>query len=196
MSKVVASLAVVLLVGSNAFGLGLIDQMQDTQIGLTNAVTLLHGHQTASSAQNLALQNLQNVCRPCPTWADQSLVGAIGQVGSACGECGIVELAQALSGGALQAQEIGECCEPKAQLQNVVLVAGQTLGKAEGPGNADALHTIVLRGAQDASNAAGNMSESSSIMGIQTSSVNGEACATGLVDSSMTVTTTQTQASI
>ena len=195
MSKVIASLAVVLMVGSSAFG-GLIDQMQDTQIGLTNAVTLLHGHQTAMSSQSLALQNLQDVTRPCPTLANQGLVAAIGQVGSACGECGVIELVQGLAGGALQAQEIGECVQPKAQLQTVGLVAGQTLGRAEGPGGGNALHTIVLRGNQTAANAAGNMSESSSIMGIQNSSVNGQATATGLVDSSMTVTTVQTQASL
>jgi hypothetical protein len=196
MSKIVASIAVVLLVGSSAFGLGLIDQAQETTIGLVNAITLLHGHQQAQGSQHLALQNIQDVTRPCPTWAQESLVGAVGQVASACGECGIIELAQGLPGGALQAQEVGECCEPKAQLQTVALLADQTVGRAAGPGGGNALHTIVLRGAQNAGNAAGTMAESSSIMGIQTSSVNGDACATGVVDSSMAVTTTQTQASI
>jgi hypothetical protein len=196
MSKIVASIAVVLLVGSSAFGLGLIDQGQETTIGLLNTITLLHGHQQASGSQNLAIQNLQDVCRPCPTWAAEGLIGAIGQVASACGECGLIEVAQGLTGGALQAQEVGDCVEPKAQLQTVALLADQTVGRTAGPGGGNALHTIVLRGQQDAGNAAGTMSESSSIMGIQTSSVNGEAMATGVVDTSMAVTTTQTQASI
>jgi len=58
------------------------------------------------------------------------------------------------------------------------------------------LHTIVANAEQQATNPAGTLTESSTIMGMQTSSLSGAAGATGLIDGKMTVTTTQTQGSL
>jgi len=198
MSKVIAaSVIVALVISTAAFGqLGLITQVQNSTIGLDNTVTLLHGHQTASSSQQLGLDLCQDTCETCPTWATQSLVGAIGEVASACGECALIEVAQGLVGGTTQMQEIGKCTEPKAQLQTVNLMANQGVGRSNGPGSGTALHTIVLGAAQNGGNASGQMTERSNIIGVQNSGVSGQAASTGVVNSSMSVCTTQSQASL
>lgn len=198
MSKGIAvSVIVALVISTTAFGqLGLITQVQNSTIGLNNDVTLLHGHQTAGSSQQLGLNLLQDTSETCPTWAHQSLVGTIGEVASACGECAIVEVAQGLVGSTTQMQEIGKCTEPKAQLQTVNLLANQGVGRSDGPGSGNALHTIVLSGAQNGGNAAGQMTERTDIIGVQNSNVAGQAASTGVVNSTMNVCTTQSQASL
>jgi hypothetical protein len=200
MSKVIAtSVLVALLIGPAAFGqslLGLISQTQNSDIGLTNNILLNHGHQTGNSDQHLVLNLCQDTERPCPTLASQSLIGAIGQIGNAWGECGVVELTQAVLGGTSQMQEVGECCDPKAQIQAVNLQAAQGIGKMDGPGGGDAHHTIVLGAAQNGSNAAGRVRERADVMALQNTYYQGDACAAGAVNSTMTVCTTQTQASI
>jgi hypothetical protein len=198
MSKVIAtSVLVALLIGTTAFGqLGLITQMQDSDIGLTNNILLNHGHQTGQSTQNLVLDLMQDTERPCCTIANQSLLGVIGQAGNAWGDCGVIEVSQAVLGGTLQMQEIGESCDPKAQLQNTSLQAAQGVGKMDGPGGGTALHNIVLSATQYGNNGAGNVSERANIIGMQNSYYEGDACATGAVNSTMTVATQQTQASL
>jgi hypothetical protein len=78
----------------------------------------------------------------------------------------------------------------------LLLTAEQALVKAEGPGAGSGLHQIVLREGQEAGNPAGAMQESSAILGLQSSNLTGAACATGAVDSTMSVSTIQTQASL
>ena len=198
MSKVITlSVVVALLIGSTAFGqLGLVTQVQDSSIGLSNGITLLHGHQNAGSTQQLALNLGQDTAEVCPTWANQSLVGVIGQVASACGECAIIEVAQGLIGSSVQMQEIGSCVQPKAQLQSINLIADQGVARQDGPGGGNAVGTIVLTGAQSGGNASGTMTERADIMGIQNSNINGLAASTGVVNSTMSVCTTQSQASL
>jgi hypothetical protein len=180
MSKVItASVICVLLIGSAASA----DLAQDqyTGIGLTNAVSLMHGEQHAGSLQNLVVDNAQ---------------AAIGQSAEACGYCGLVDVAQALGIEGMQAQAVGDGVAPKAQLQTLDVIVAQALGKADGLGTADALHTIVVNEGQYANNAAGSMSESATVMGMQTSTIHGQPGATGIVDATMAVTTTQSQAAL
>jgi hypothetical protein len=187
------SVVVSLAVASVSFANLASDQI--TQIGLTNAIDLLHGSQNASSTQNLVVNNEQSgagVCGGGPL--SQTLFASLGQVGNTVGSCSLIGLSQDLSIAGLQSQEVAESCGPKAQVQSLGLGAQQTLAKADGEGNADALHTIVLQGGQGVSNAAGSLSEAQTIMGMQTSSITGQAGATGLVNSLMNVTTAQTQA--
>jgi hypothetical protein len=96
----------------------------------------------------------------------------------------------------MQAQVVGDGVAPKAQLQSLDVVAAQALGKADGMGAANALHTIVVNEGQYANNAAGTMSESATVMGMQTSTIQGQPGATGIVDSTMAVSTTQSQAAL
>ncbi len=195
MSKLIAaSMVFVLLVGSSA----LADLVQDqfTGIGLTNALALMNGDQSAGSMQNLVVDNAQCATGICGGLAEEYLFAAVGQSGSATGYCGLVDVIQVLGIDGMQAQTVGDGVAPKAQLQTLNVVAGQALGKAQGMGAADALQTIVINEGQSAKNAAGVMNESATVMGMQTSTLYGEPGATGIVDSTMAVTTSQAQAAL
>jgi hypothetical protein len=195
MSKLIAaSMVLVLLVGSSA----LADLVQDqfTGIGLTNAVALMNGDQYAGAMQNLVVDNAQCATGICGGLAEEYLFAAVGQSGSADGYCGLVDVIQVLGIDGMQAQVVGDGVAPKAQLQTLDVVAGQALGKAEGFGAADGLQTIVVNEGQTANNAAGIMTENATVMGMQTSTLMGQPGATGIVDSTMAVTTSQSQASL
>lgn len=195
--KVVAfSVAVVLLVGSSAFGTGTLDQLQNTNIGLTETIQLLQGDQTASTIQNLAVANDQHIDSATGGFACQSFLGNIAEVGSASGDCAIVGVLQSLSAVGMQAQLVGIHCGPKQEGQTLSLLADQGIVKSQGPGTGSALHTIILREDQVGANTAGLMRESSAILGLQSSNLTGAPLATGMVDSSMAVNTVQTQASL
>ena len=104
------------------------DQEQHTGIGLTNTIALLGGEQSAGSMQNLVVDNAQFGTGICAGLGEEYLFAAVGQSGSADGCCGVVDVIQALSIDGLQRQKPGE------QIQTLGLVAGQSLGKAEGQG--------------------------------------------------------------
>lgn len=195
MSKAITVTTVfVLLIGSVASADLIQDQL--TGIGLTNAVALMNGDQHAGSMQNLVVDNAQTATGMCGSMAEEYLFAAIGQSADACGVCGLVDAVQILGIDGMQAQMVGDGVAPKAQAQSLNVVAAQALGKADGMGVADALHTIVVNEGQYASNAAGVLSESATVMGMQTSTIQGQPGATGIVDSTMAVSTTQTQASL
>jgi len=195
MSKVItASTVFVLLIGSVASADLIQDQL--TGIGLTNAVVLMNGDQHAGSMQNLVVDNAQAATGMCGSMAEEYLFAAIGQSADACGICGLVDAVQVLGIDGMQAQMVGDGVAPKAQAQSLDVVAAQALGKADGMGMADALHTIVVNEGQYANNAAGVLSESATVMGMQTSTIQGQPGATGIVDSTMAVSTTQTQAAL
>jgi hypothetical protein len=191
MNKVIRSSTVgVLILASSSFA-GLIHD-QATAIHLTNAVDLLHGSQQASSLQNLVVNNEQNA----EGTAVQTFFGSLGQVGNTQGNCALIGLDQVLSIAGTQSQNVGDNCDPKAQLQNLSFGTGQSLAKADGEGAANAVHTIVLNAGQTADNAAGNLTEEQTVMGMQTSNLTGQTGATGLVNGTMAVTTAQTQGSL
>lgn len=198
MSKVIATSVVLVLVVSTGAFATLAGQIQNqiTNIGLVTDVELMHGDQQANSLQNLVVDNQQCATGICSAVAHEGFFASIGQAAEACGQCALVGAVQNLVLGGTQAQEVGEGVGPKAQLQGVGLTATQTLAKADGAGGANALHTIVAQADQTATNPAGQLTESSTIMGMQTSSLNGQAGANGYVDSGMTVTTSQTQGSL
>ncbi len=192
MSKVItASIICVLLIGSSA--VADLANSQLTTIGVGNTIDLLRGEQQANSAQNLVVDNAQCATGMCNGIANESLFAAIGQVGDAWGHCALVGLNQTVTAVGLQSQTVGDGVAPKAQLQSLDMLAGQTLGRGEGAGGANGLQTIVLNEEQQANNAAGVMNESSRILGMQTASVYGEPGSTALVNSTMAVTTTQEQ---
>jgi len=200
MLKVVAvSVAVVLMIGSGAFGQtpqGAIGQMQNTNIGLLNNVQLLQGHQAADAIQNLAVCNDQSSTRACGAMASQSMLANLAEIGHASGDCAIVGVLQGLTAQGMQAQAIGDCTDPKSQGQSLILAAEQGLIKQEGPGAGSGLHQIVLREDQAAANPAGTMQETSAVLGLQSSNLTGSACATGAVQSEMSVSTVQTQSTL
>jgi len=196
MKGIAFSVAVMLLVGSSAFATGTLDQLQNTNIGLTDTIQLLQGDQSANRIQNLAVHNNQHLESATGGSACQDFMGTIAEVGSASGDSAIVGVIQSLSAVGMQAQLVGIHTGPKQEGQTLTLLADQGLVKSEGPGTGEALHTIVLREDQVGINTAGLMRESSAILGLQSSQVTGAPLATALVDSSMVVSTVQTQAAL
>jgi hypothetical protein len=196
MKNVVFTVAVVLSISSIVFGqdIGPINQVQNTNIGLGNTIQLLQGHQAADAIQNLAVSNDQCADRACGAWAGQSFLANLAEIGHASGDCGIVGVLQGLTTMGIQGQLIGDACDAKTEAQTMTLGAEQALTKSEGPGAGNALHQIVLRGEQAGGNPAGNINQASAILGLQSSNLTGTACATGAVDSTMSVCTVQTQA--
>jgi hypothetical protein len=187
MRKITASSAVVLIVGSSCFA-GLVHN-QITTIGLTNAIDLLHGSQQANSLQNLVVDNKQ----AAEGTATENLFSSLGQVGNAQGNCALLGLQQKLNIAGTQGQNVGDNLDPKAQMQGLGLVATQTLAKSDGEGMGDALHTIVLSAGQTADNVGGNLTETQTLMGMQTPQISGEAGATAITNTGMSVTNSQTQ---
>jgi hypothetical protein len=199
MSKLVTlSVVVVLLTATGTFAqaLGAIDHIQDSFVGLNNQIDLQHGHQNAASQQNLCVDNSQAASQICGSYGNERFLGNFVQTGNAWGDCAVVGLVQQVSAVGSQAQFVGQCVGPKAQGQNLILGAVQGLAKTAGPGGGDANHVIVLQESQEAANSAGTMQESTNIVGLQDSSINGTAAATGAVSSTMDVQTTQNQATL
>jgi hypothetical protein len=187
------SIAIVLLIGSGAFAQGnaAINQLQQTSIGLGSTIHLLQGHQAADAIQNLAVANGQSADRPCGAYANQGLLANLAEIGHASGDCALVGVLQGLSIVGSQAQLIGDACGPKTEGQTINLLADQGIVKSEGPGEGSGLHQIVFRADQGAGNAAGGLQQSAAILGLQNSSLAGSACATGAVNSAMSVSTIQ-----
>jgi hypothetical protein len=196
MSKVIAaSMVFVLVIGSGAFA-GMLDHTQITQIGTQNALSFLQGEQQANSLQNLVVDNSQCATGMCGSLASESLFASIGEAASAWGQCGNVDVLQGLAITGSQAQAVQEGVGGKMQAQSLGVEVGQGIAKMNGAGYGDALHTVVVDESQHANNAAGYMDESSTVMGMQTSSLYGEPGAAGEVTGTMNVLTTQTQASL
>jgi len=199
MSKVIAaSMVLVLAISTGLLADGVVGQVQQqmTNLGVTNDLELMHGEQCASSLQNLVVNNEQCSTGICAAHVGEVFFAAIGQSADATGQCALVGAVQALTLTGTQGQQVAQGVGPKGQLQGVGLLAAQTLAKSDGAGGTNALHTIVANADQTAENPAGVEHETSTIMGMQTSSLNGAPGATGLVDAHMAVTTTQTQTSI
>jgi len=104
-----------------------------------------------------------------------------------------VGVLQELLIGNQQEQAVTEGVGAKLQAQSLTLDVGQVLSKAGGAGYGDALHTVVLNADQNANNASGQMTETATIMGMQTSTLYGEPGAQGSVGGTMTVQTVQSQ---
>jgi hypothetical protein len=196
MMKVAFTVAVVLSISSIVLATAgsPIDQMQNTNIGIQNTLTLLQGHQAGDAIQNLAVANDQHATRACGAWGGQSYLANLAEIGHASGDCAIVGVLQNLTTVGIQAQLIGDCCDAKTEGQSLTLLAEQGLTKSEGPGAGSGLHQIVLQAGQGGANPAGGINQAAAILGLQSSNIDGSACATGAVSSVMNVCTVQSQA--
>lgn len=192
LSRFSLSIAVVLLVCTGAFA-GIM-QMQTFGVGLEEVIELLHGHQEGCSFKSVLVTNDQCANAPCPTLARQHQFGMLIQSAKATGECAVVGVLTSLSAMGIQEQMIGDCVEPKMQGQTLGLNGFQGITKSDGPGSGNAMNQAILRQSHSGTNAAGGMTETSNIMALQLANLSGDACATGLVASTMSVTTAQSQA--
>ncbi len=197
MSKRAAvSMAVLLWIGSSASGnvTGALSQIQNTNVGLSSAIDLFNGDQAAGALQNLAVQNHQSIDKPNGAFLTQSAFGMFAEVGQASGNNAIIGVLQDLSAIGMQAQLLSDGIGPKTQGQNLSLTADQGILKTDGAGTGSALHQLQFAADQEAGNAAGMMSQSGAIVGLQNAQVTGAATATGQVESLMSVATVQSQA--
>ncbi len=187
---IASSMIVVSVIASGAFAGALHDQI--TAIGATNAIQLDQGSQTAQSLQNLIVDNQQSIVGI----AAESFFGSIGQSLNACGECAEIGASQGLDIAGGQWQNIGDCVDAKAQGGTLDLSALQGLSRANGVGGASALHTIVLNGGQSGTNALGDLHETTTVMGMQTSDLVGEPGSAAIILTGMSVTGSQAQGAL
>jgi hypothetical protein len=192
MSKVIAaSMVFVLIVGSGAFGTVLsLVQQQATQMDVCNSINLLHGSQTAASLQNLCVNDNQHIDGICDSRACQSLLASVAQSGTAYGDCALIGLAQGLNIIGTQQQAVADGFGSSAEAQGLGMQATQSLARTDGQGGAAGVHAIVLNAQQTAP----AVTEGSSIIGLQMANVCGAPGSTSLVEGTMNVVTTQTQA--
>lgn len=186
--RVVSSMIVVVLLAGGTFGSALHDQI--TSIGMANMIEFAQGDQTAQSLQNLVVDNRQDVIGV----AGEGLFASIGQSLGALGDCAEIGALQDVAIVGNQMQNIGDCIGPLIQGEALGVDALQSLSRANGVGAADALQTIVLNAGQGGANAGGSVDEATTVMGMQTSSIDGLPGSLGAVQSGMSVMNTQTQA--
>ena len=189
--RIVLSSAIVLLVSTGAFAS--IIQLQDYFVGATNGIDLLHGHQNGQGSHTICINNDQIAEKICGARAMQNQTALLNQIGSATGDCAVVMVGQIFDAYGAQTQAIGDCVEPMLQGQSFGLIGSQLVAKSDGAGSGRASHMFVGNQNQAAGNPMGMMRESSSIGAFQNSGLTGSAGATGLVTSSMTVSTIQAQ---
>ena len=190
--RILLSLAVVLWV-STAASADII-QLQDYMVGASNGIELLHGHQHGDGSHTICINNNQCAEKICGAFARQDQTALLNQIGSACGSCAVMMVGQVFDAYAGQTQAIGDCVAPMLQGQNFGMLATQLVAKSEGEGSGRASHAFVGNQNQAAGNPLGMMRESSSIGAFQSSSLSGSPGATGVVTSSMNVSTVQAQA--
>ena len=190
--RIVLSLAIVLLVSTGAFA-G-ITQLQEYIVGATNGIVLEHGHQNGDGSHTICINNDQCAEKICGAWANQTQAALLNQIGSACGDCAVINVGQIFDAYGAQTQAIGDCVEPMLQGQSSGLAASQIVAKSGGQGAGNATHAFVGNQSQAAANPLGAMRESSSVGAFQSSALQGSPGATGVVTSSMSVSTMQAQA--
>lgn len=190
--RFVLSLAIVLLVCPGVFA-GPIMQYQDFTANLNEAIDLIHGHSIGNSFKSVLVTNNQSATAPCPTTACQSQFAMLNQMASGVSNSAIIGIAANLSATGFQDQFIGQSVAPKVQIQGLGLVGIQGILKSDGQGSANVHHQAILRQSQTGTNSAGTMNESTTILAMQDSDIIGQPGATGIVLSTMSVTTTQTQ---
>ena len=189
--------AIVLLVSTAAMAQPPIDfvgayQTQNLVGAVTNSVAIEHGD-TGKNIVSVDIKNRQEVDNVHHLIADQGQDAFLMQVGKACADCGIVAVAQELGTVGVQVQAIGSGIAPKQQAQGLGLVGVQAVAKSDGMGGGHAFQVGNVKSSQYGENAAGSVAQSSKINSFQDSTYNGAAGNVGLVQSSVTAETSQTQ---
>ena len=174
-------------------GIGLARKAQNQTLGLEATQTLSkpEGEGQANARHSFAVNEDQYGRNAAGRMSQSSAVTGT-QESSLSGNHGAVGVVQGLGLEGEQTQTVGTA--QKAQNQTLGLEAAQTLEIGQGTGQANALHSFAVNDNQYAGNAAGWMSQSSEVTGTQTSSVSGQYGVQGGVETTVAVTTTQSQA--
>jgi hypothetical protein len=169
-------------------------QIEGYEIGATNGISFLDGHQTGNGSHTLCTDNNQTATKICGTWANQGQAGVLNQIGTAEGHCAVVDVGQIFGAGGSQTQVIGDCVDPMLQGQEFDLIGFQLVTKSKGGGSGQADHMFVGNQRERGGNPIGAMRESSSTGAFQNATLAGRPGAAGAVVNEMTVTTIQSQA--
>jgi hypothetical protein len=194
MSKVIAgSLVFVLAVGAAALGDLLDDvlgnapgpfQDQYTLMHVDQAVSLLQGGQLALSAQELCVNNNQDI-----DGAYQGLLASVAQNTVADGQGASVTVGQELAIEADQQQFPADGYGLPIDAQGLALAGHQTLLRGDGEGGAGGLHAFDWTAQQMAS----GFDETASLAGQQAGNMFGAAGSNAQADTAMSVFTFQGQ---
>ncbi len=204
MVKAIAiSVVVIFLIGGSAYGQdGAISHVIDFEALLGGTISVTDGPGSASLLQNVLLSENQTATS-VGTAATQSTVGSLSQAGSAGGLFAGLTVDQALAVGGIntpallgngQVQAVGGALGTVAQGQGVGLIGTQSLLNGNtGPGAASADQNTTMGLEQAASNVMGQGVEGASLEATQHSDIAGGPGSLGVVSTTMTAGTAQTQ---
>jgi hypothetical protein len=188
MAKVtVFSIVVVLLIGSATLG-EMVENEQGFGIGLQMRLSLLGGEGEVSGLQEYQVENNQETFRiGDETWGMQRQMGAIAQIGSAEGTSESLVVEQDISGGnglpmARQLQQIGDGTGALSQIGDMGFVSSQSLARASGPCEAEAIQEIDLEQLQSGANYSLESDQDSMLSGVQIANLEGIGDSSGLVE--------------
>lgn len=183
---VVSSIVVVLLIGSAT--LGDMTNEQGFGIGLQARLSLLGGAGEVTDLQEYEVENHQGTFKVGDgTWGMQRQAGAVLQIGSAEGVSESLVVEQDISGGnglpmARQIQEVGDGCGAVGQIGDMGFVASQSIARACGPCEGEAIQEIDLEQCQAGGNHSLMSGQGSMLTGIQIANVEGIGDSAGLVE--------------
>ena len=194
MSRVTIVVLTVLLVSSSVLAAPSIEQIQAQIGGITNDIVIWHGT-IGSSVTSLDIDNRQRVLAFHDTSARQSQNGFLLQIGSASADSGLIAVGQALITDGAQAQLIGTGHQSLGQVQGANLVGAQAVSRvmATGAASGNAFQVGSLRSSQFANNTAATATQTSQINSFQTSTYTGEPGDGGVVGSTVSGSTLQSQ---
>ncbi len=217
-TRVTLAVAVVLMVSSGALAddvlPGSIWQEQafsvgnTTNPGISSLLNLVHGDSDADMFQYVGIDNEHFAptnqwtggfpgwgwCGDnCDTrgWQDQEAY--LEQDVEAEGQCGIISVNSFLDAAGAQEQTVGASTMPKAQVQSLGVAADQVLMRSDGGGRGEADNYAWLDQAQEGANAAGSMSEASTVEAGQYGDVSGAPNSTVSLVGGLNATTAQGQ---
>jgi hypothetical protein len=167
-------------------------QAQNAIGTIANSVLMEHGD-VGQNTVSVDIGNKQEVDNVHHLIAKQCQDVFLFQNGKGTANSGTVGVEQALGAVGAQYQAIGSGIAPKAQGQGLILEGAQAVAKSGGIGTGNALQYGNANSAQDGANAAGQFRQSSSIDSWQLSGYQGAAGNVGLVSSSVTAVTEQSQ---
>jgi hypothetical protein len=194
---VVSSVIVVLLIGSA--GLADLRNEQGYGIGLSEQLLLRDGAGEVTDVQGYTVSNRQGTYKIGDgTWGIQCQDGTVAQAGSAVGISENLMVEQDISGGnglpmARQFQEVEDGCGPLAQIGDMGFVASQSVMRACGPCEGEAVQGIALSQCQAGGNQSLISGQASTLAGAQAANVSGIGDSEGVVVNSAGVAIYQDQ---
>jgi hypothetical protein len=169
-----------------------IQQTQSTQLSVGDQVLLHLGLQAGDVLQNLAVDNQQVIEGVC----GEGLIASIGGMGHASSDGAEIGVLRSLDLADWQGQFVGGPCAPKQTDHNLTLAGMLSLGMDQGSGHSTALQQLVIQSDQGSGNFVGTLGATSSVLGLQNTTLTGMARPLDGTETRMQVETVQSQLSL